>query len=94
MDLDQLSNRLSEAIRATPTKGRVSAYLFGSVLVSIAGADDVDLLILYSDARDCYALREAIHQVVLPLPVDLVLMTKEEDNHYKFLGDVQAQRII
>ena len=90
MDLGQLSSRLGEAIRNTPAKGRVSAYLFGSVLTSTARADDLGLLILYSEIGDCSALREAIHEVVLPLPVDLALMTEEEEKHYDFLNVVQA----
>lgn len=93
MDLGQISNRLGEAIRNTPTNGRVSAYLFGSVLISTARADDLDLLVLYSETGDCGALREAIHEVVLPLPVDLILMNEEEEKHYGFLDGVHAQRI-
>ena len=93
MDLDDLAYLLSEAIRATPTKGRISAYLFGSVVSSIAHADDVDLLVIYSEVDDCTDLREALHQVVLPLPVDLVLMTEEEQRHYRFLDGVKGRQI-
>lgn len=68
-------------------------YLFGSCLGPKAFPNDLDLLILYRTDEDARYLRSYFRSTVIPFPVDLLLLTSEEEVEFNFIETQSARRI-
>ncbi len=69
-------------------------YLFGSIERDEAGAADIDLLILCPSDERADRLRTVIDEDVLGIPLDLSLMTFDEEREVRAVALQSAIRII
>ncbi|GAA3028630.1 nucleotidyltransferase domain-containing protein [Actinokineospora globicatena] len=68
-------------------------YVFGSALTATEHPDDLDILVIYRDARHVDHLRQLLYTADLDLPLDLVALTPEEETHYRFIARTGAVRL-
>ena len=73
------------------------AYLFGSVLVNSKEPNDIDVLIIYSKYSDtlhrqAQELAKAL-ETNSGLPVDLTVLSVEEENEVQFLKRIKALQL-
>jgi predicted nucleotidyltransferase len=69
-------------------------YLFGSIERDEAGAADIDLLVLCPSDERADRLRAAIAENVLGIPLDLSLMTFDEEREVRAIALQRAIRIV
>lgn len=60
-------------------------YLFGSILESSL-ANDIDLLVIYSQPNEPKLVREVLDDISQRLPLHLLFMTLEEETETQFLS--------
>ncbi len=69
-------------------------YLFGSIGRDEAGAADIDLLVLCPSDERADRLRAAIDEDVLGIPLDLSLMTFDEEREVRAVALQRAIKIV
>jgi predicted nucleotidyltransferase len=74
-----------ETIEVLTTRGRLWAYLFGSALHSDSGWSDIDILIVCEVGEDGQSARNALSDLCLLYPIDLVIMTFQEETEFDFV---------
>lgn len=92
MELGEVSALIRERTASLVPDDSVSVYIFGSMLHDTTCTDDLDVLIVCDDSQ-MQRLREGFEDLLLPWPIDLTLMTREEEESYAFLelvGSVQV----
>lgn len=73
------------------------AYLFGSVLIESKEPNDIDVLIIYSKYSD--TLRRQVQELTKELeansglPVDLTVLSGEEEKEVQFLKRIKALQL-
>ncbi len=77
-----------------PLADNTEWYLFGSIGRDEAGAADIDLLILCPSDERADRLRTVIDEDVLGIPLDLSLMTFDEEREVRAVALQSAIRII
>lgn len=77
-----------------PLANNTEWYLFGSIGRDEAGAADIDLLILCPSDERADRLRAVIDEDVLGIPLDLSLMTFDEEREVRAVALQSAIRII
>jgi len=82
-----------QACRASRHIPGIAWYLFGSALVDAESAADIDVLIVYASEADRVAIRQHLSQCCLPLPVHLILMSREEQDELDFVAAQGCRRI-
>jgi predicted nucleotidyltransferase len=94
MDLEEVSSALREQAKAIAAKVPGSDwYLFGSVVRGVSLPSDIDLLIVYSTARDARELREGLKAYSASVPIHLFLLRKDEEKELQFVRQQRALRI-
>lgn len=68
-------------------------YVFGSVLQDDPLAADLDVLILYPEGHDTANLRRAVEDFPIRLPIDLYMMTAEEEREFDFIRSEGARLV-
>lgn len=68
-------------------------YLFGSFLRNPKLAEDIDLLIVYQDENTTGQIRERLKELSTYFPLDLLLMTEEEEKSFDFIKTQNAHRL-
>ena len=73
--------------RVGPTKW----YIFGSGVRAKALPRDLDVLIIYESAVDAELLRKYLRGIVLPIPLHLLLLTRDEERQFDFIATQGAR---
>jgi hypothetical protein len=68
----------------------IELYLFGSAVVDIHSAADVDVLLVYEDWVIARNFRCYLYSLDLTPPVHLIAMTSDEEKHYAFITHTRA----
>ena len=68
-------------------------FLFGSFLGSNLASSDIDLLVVTTDFRCKEVIRSALEETLLVFPVDLIIMSKSEEEELNFIAATNARRI-
>ena len=68
-------------------------YLFGSFLRDPNKARDIDILIIYKNESHPRIVREALSDIGLQFPLDLIFMTEEEESQFDFIRSQRAEII-
>jgi len=68
-------------------------YLFGSLLRQEAMPSDIDLLIVYQYGVETNKLRMGLSKMCLQLPIDLLLLRKDEEKEHDFVAEQSAMCI-
>ena len=76
---------VAEAIRVFQTRGELQAYLFGSALRSGVAWSDIDILLVCEAEDDGVRARRALAELCMTYPIDLVIMTVEEESGFEFV---------
>lgn len=71
----------------------VEVWLFGSVLRSDHPAD-LDVLVVYRNRADVVALRAADWWQECEPPLDIIAMTRAEEQHLAFVAGTRAVRLV
>lgn len=93
MDLAEAANAIVARLHDCDVPDGTSVYLFGSLVDSAAPVNDVDVLVVYKEGTDLARIKYAIIYTDLPVPIDLICMTYEEEHHYRFLNAVGHRRV-
>jgi predicted nucleotidyltransferase len=75
------------------TCGELRAYLFGSAVHRDSVWSDIDILIVCEVDADGQLARESLWDVCMAYPVDLVIMTSQEEAEFDFIRSENCQRI-
>lgn len=92
MELEEVSALIRERAASLVPDDTVSVHIFGSMLLDTTCADDLDVLIICDDSQ-MQQLREGLEDLLLPWPIDLTLMTLEEEESYAFLELVRSVQV-
>lgn len=68
-------------------------FLFGSFLDCNSSASDIDLLVVTTDSRCKEIIRSALEETLLSFPVDLIIMSKTEEEELNFIAVTNARKI-
>ena len=68
-------------------------YLFGSYLRSPHTAKDLDILIIYEDIKSPKEVRLLLNSSSIKHPIDLIFMTKEEEEGFNFIEMQSAEQV-
>lgn len=86
MELINTITRLREvALSISKDIPNLKWYLFGSILDDKKHSNDVDLLIVYTKNDEPKKVKNALYELHLYLPLDLVFMNQVEENELSFL---------
>lgn len=66
-------------------------YLFGSVLTEGRTPSDVDVLVVYDDVSVLAGVKQKLWETDLLCPLDVICLSKDEENELQF---VRGQRAI
>ncbi|OBI92888.1 hypothetical protein A5661_24980 [Mycobacterium asiaticum] len=92
MDLRERWSVLDRLCRCAERFPRIEIWAFGSALDSHE-PHDLDVLVVYADRADVVALRDMdLWEVNVP-PIDLIAMTVDEVDHYRFIELTGALRV-
>jgi hypothetical protein len=81
------------AEKADVTIGNTRWYLFGSVLCDPLRAADVDLLVVCRDHFDADAIRRTTGEFAFCKPIDLLILTEEEEAEASFVANQRCVRV-
>jgi predicted nucleotidyltransferase len=74
-----------QAIQGFQTVGKLQAYLFGSALNTSIAWSDIDILIVCDLENDGFRARQILSELCMAYPIDLVIMTVEEESEFDFI---------
>jgi hypothetical protein len=81
------------ALRGTVSQGQLQAYLFGSGRHLEGIWADVDILIVCSVAEDGNVVRGTLSDLCMQYPIDLVIMTAQEEMEFDFIRSQDCRLI-
>jgi predicted nucleotidyltransferase len=81
------------AEKADVTIGNTRWYLFGSAICDPVRAADVDLLVVCRDPSDADAIRRTAGELVFYKPVDLSILTEDEETEVSFVANQRCVRV-
>lgn len=82
-----------ETIEGLVTRCGLRAYLFGSALHPDSVWSDVDILIVCEVDKDGQLARDTLSDLCMRYPIDLVIMTSQEEAEFDFIRSENCQRI-
>ena len=82
-----------ETIEGLVTRGGLRAYLFGSALHPDSVWSDVDILIVCEVDKDGQLVRDTLSDLCMLYPIDLAIMTPQEEVEFDFIRSENCQRI-
>lgn len=68
-------------------------YIFGSYMIAKELAMDVDLLVIYKTIDSAKVVRSSLREISLHVPLDLLLMTEDEEEESHFIAKQSANKI-
>lgn len=77
--------RVAEVIGGLETTGRLDAFLFGSTLNQKVAWSDIDILLVCASEGDGLLARIALGELCEQFPIDLTIMTVEEEAELDFI---------
>ena len=83
--------RLTEVIDSLETAGRLDAFLFGSILDQKVAWSDIDVLLVCACEDDGPLARTALAELCEQFPIDLTIMTAEEEAELDFIRSQQCR---
>jgi len=81
------------AEKADVSIGNMRWYLFGSALCDPARAADVDLLVVCQNHSDTDAIRRATDEFAFRKPIDLSILTEDEEAEASFVANQRCVRV-
>lgn len=85
MTAAQIIQTLTEVIDSLETAGRLDAFLFGSTLGHKGTWSDIDVLLVCACEADGPLARTALAELCEQFPIDLTIMTAEEEAEIDFI---------
>lgn len=82
-----------EKIGRLATCGELRAYLFGSARHRDSVWSDIDILIICEVDEDGQLARESLSDLCMLYPIDLVIMTSQEEAEFDFIRSENGQEI-
>ena len=76
---------LANAIRHLRSRTRIDAYIFGSAVKPTSAWSDVDILLVCQDEAAGQPARRALGNLCREFPIDLTIMTVEEETEFDFV---------
>lgn len=68
-------------------------YVFGSALSNPTRAADIDLMVVCSDVAIAAEVKRCLHDVTFERPLDLSILTAEEEAELHFVSNQGCKRI-
>jgi len=93
MIIDEALDLITGTIKSTKTGSAVRAFLFGSTLRSKTGWSDIDIAFVCDDIADRIAVRTSLSKYCGDFPIDIIVMSIEEEAELQFLETVGAKLI-
>lgn len=85
-DIKQMIDVLNTFAKESRLSQGTTWYVFGSLICNNRRSPvDLDLLVIYHKGHDTASLREAIENLSIRLPIDLYMMTSEEEREFSFI---------
>lgn len=91
MNYTEIIELVTCAIRALDKTGVIAIYAFGSASRGETCWSDVDVLAVCEHEADCVLVRKQLELTVMSYPIDLVIMTVEEESSFNF---VKAEKCV
>jgi predicted nucleotidyltransferase len=85
MSVDPIVTEIIDTVESLPTRGPLHAYLFGSALRAEGVWSDIDILLVCETEVDGRLARRAMSDLCARYPIDLVIMTSEEEIEFDFI---------
>jgi predicted nucleotidyltransferase len=85
MTLDSILAEIVDTIENLPMRGTLRAYLFGSASRAEAVWSDIDILLVCETEADGRLARTTMSDLCARYPIDLVIMTSEEEREFDFI---------
>lgn len=82
---------VASAIGHLRPAARLDAYLFGSAVQPTAAWSDVDILLICGGETDGQAARRALVGLCRDFPIDLTIMTADEEAEFDFIRSERCQ---
>ena len=82
-----------EKIGRLATHGELRAYLFGSARRRDSAWSDIDILIICEVDEDGQLARESLADICMHYPIDLLIMTSQEEAEFDFIRSEKCQQI-
>ena len=93
MTTEPIVAEIVKTIDGLVTCGKLWAYLFGSALRPDSMWSDVDILIVCEVEKDGQLARDTLSELCALYPIDLVIMTSQEEVEFDFIRAENCQRI-
>ena len=90
---DPIGAIIAEAQRLELIAPRTTWFLFGSMLVNPATANDIDLLVLYERDADGPGVRRELAALCLALPLHLMIVSASEEQELGILERYKVQKL-
>lgn len=84
---------IAKKIEALATCGELRAYLFGSALRANSMWSDIDILVVCERDEDGQLARESLSNLCMLYPIDLIVMTFEEEAEFDFVQSENCRQI-
>ncbi len=91
MTTTAILDAVASAIGNLRPAARLDAYLFGSAVEPRAAWSDVDVLLVCGDETDGQAARRALLGLCRDFPIDLTIMTTDEEAEFDFIRSERCQ---
>ncbi len=85
MSAATIVKEVAVAVRDFQSLGKLQAYLFGSALRSGIAWTDIDILLVCEVEEDGIQARQTLAELCMTYPIDLVVMTVEEEFGFGFI---------
>jgi predicted nucleotidyltransferase len=93
MTADLIVAEILKVIERLVTCSELRAHIFGSALHHASMWSDVDILIVCEVDKDGQLARGALSELCMLYPIDLVIMTSQEEVEFDFIRSENCQRI-
>ena len=92
MDAEATLALIRARVASLPQVASISVHIFGSILDHRKYTDDLDVLVICHEFQ-MQNVQEILEHLPLPWPIDLTLMTPDEEEAYRFLECVKSVQV-
>jgi predicted nucleotidyltransferase len=94
MELEKVINHIKQIGKNISIKtSGLEVYLFGSILTKRHNANDVDILVVYSNEEQISIIKQEFKPLECIIPLHLIYFTYYEQIELNFISKVKAERV-
>ena len=93
MSVDNVVAAVDDIVSELDIRQTPQTYLFGSRLSRTSIWSDIDILVVCKNESDGQVIRNALHELISIYPIDLIIMTIEEEREFDFIKSERCRLV-